>query len=166
LSSTSTTNRGSLHSREYFATVISSLTPFICMAPSPSSANTGRSGWAGSAPPIDSSVPDRLASMPGRTCRCRAYQAVTMPHLHEARVRAPLERGRHAVDPVTGVAEVPRHSPRRQAVDDVVGDRGVARLVSGRRRLGRGVGGHPDSLASGAAAGIGRMSILRAPTAG
>ena len=34
------------HSRQYFATVISSAMLFICMAPSPTNATTGRSGWA------------------------------------------------------------------------------------------------------------------------
>ncbi len=86
LLSTSTTNRGSAQPCQYFATVISSLTPFICIAPSPIRATSGRSGWAnfaarayGMAPPIDSRVPDRLASIPGRTLTCRAYQAVVVP---------------------------------------------------------------------------------------
>src|SRR5438477_10018572 len=37
--------RGFFHSRQYFATVISSAMLFICIAPSPTSALTGRSGW-------------------------------------------------------------------------------------------------------------------------
>ena len=41
-----TIQRGSAHCRQYFATVISSAMLFICMAPSPTSAMTGRSGWA------------------------------------------------------------------------------------------------------------------------
>ena len=37
---------GFAHWRQYFATVISSAMLFICIAPSPTSAMTGRSGWA------------------------------------------------------------------------------------------------------------------------
>ena len=38
--------RGSLHRFQYFAMVMSSLMPFICIAPSPVMAMTGRSGNA------------------------------------------------------------------------------------------------------------------------
>ena len=41
---TSRKKRGSFHSFQYLLTVISSFIPFICTAPSPASANTGRSG--------------------------------------------------------------------------------------------------------------------------
>jgi len=46
LLSTITTSRGSAHRFQYFARVMSPLMPFICMAPSPSSAITGRVGCA------------------------------------------------------------------------------------------------------------------------
>src|SRR6266480_2090854 len=45
LFSTSTTSRGSSHWWKYFAAVISSAMPFICIAPSPTSATAGRCGW-------------------------------------------------------------------------------------------------------------------------
>ncbi len=48
--STATMSRGSCHSDQYLATVISSAIPFICMAPSPTSARAGRPGWANLAP--------------------------------------------------------------------------------------------------------------------
>ena len=38
--------RGSGHCRQYFATVISSAMLFICIAPSPTIAITGRTGYA------------------------------------------------------------------------------------------------------------------------
>jgi hypothetical protein len=41
-----TTQFGHDHSRQYFATVISSAMLFICIAPSPTNAMTGRSGCA------------------------------------------------------------------------------------------------------------------------
>jgi hypothetical protein len=43
---TSTIKRGSDHSCQYFAMVMSTLLPFICMAPSPTIAINGRSGYA------------------------------------------------------------------------------------------------------------------------
>lgn len=44
LFSTATISRGSPHSGQYFAAVISSDIPFICIAPSPTRAMAGRSG--------------------------------------------------------------------------------------------------------------------------
>ena len=79
--STHTTNRGSAQSRQREATVMSSASPFICIAPSPASATSGRSGRAsfaampyGSAEPIEASVLDRWAGTPAGRRRCRAYQ--------------------------------------------------------------------------------------------
>src|SRR3979411_656830 len=47
---TQTIQRGSAQRFQYFWTVISSAMLFICMAPSPTSAITGRSGYANLAP--------------------------------------------------------------------------------------------------------------------
>jgi len=65
LFSTATMSRGFSHSRQYLPIVMSSLIPFICMAPSPTSAMTGRPGWPNFAPmaygtpgPIVARVPD------------------------------------------------------------------------------------------------------------
>ena len=46
LLNTQTTQVWLLHSRQYLAIVMSSAMLFICMAPSPTRAITGRSGWA------------------------------------------------------------------------------------------------------------------------
>jgi hypothetical protein len=74
--STSTTRRGSLHRSQYFATVINSLSPFICIAPSPTRAMATRSGCAnfaaiayGTPAPIEASVPDSEAIIPRRSLR-------------------------------------------------------------------------------------------------
>jgi hypothetical protein len=73
------TRRGSAHSRQYLATVTSSDRPFICIAPSPTSATHGRSGWAnlaaiayGTAQPMVSRLPDSHASWPALSLRSRA----------------------------------------------------------------------------------------------
>ena len=47
---TQTINRGSFHCRLKRLMVSNSAMPFICIAPSPTSAITGRSGWANLAP--------------------------------------------------------------------------------------------------------------------
>src|ERR1700739_4732658 len=59
---------------------------FICMAPSPTNAMTGRSGWAnlaaiayGTAAPIDAKPPDREHIIPRRIFRSRAYQLAQEP---------------------------------------------------------------------------------------
>lgn len=81
-----TISRGSSHRSRYLAAVISSAMPFICIAPSPTSAIAGRSGCANFAPiaygtpgPIVASVPDSDERMPGRMVRCRAYQLAVEP---------------------------------------------------------------------------------------
>ncbi len=68
---TQTMKRGSRQERQYFAAVISSAMLFICMAPSPTSAITGRSGWAylaasasGTAAPIEARPPESDAVIP------------------------------------------------------------------------------------------------------
>ena len=65
---------------------ISALMPSICIAPSPSEAITGRSGYAifaanayGTPGPIVASVPERAAFIPSRSFRCRAHQLVAEP---------------------------------------------------------------------------------------
>ncbi|SAL88940.1 hypothetical protein AWB74_08813 [Caballeronia arvi] len=77
---------GLVHSFQYFATVMSSAMLFICMAPSPTSAMTGRSGNAnfaaiayGTAAPIDASPPESEQCMPRFTFKSRAYQLATDP---------------------------------------------------------------------------------------
>src|SRR5256885_4350067 len=71
---------------QYFATVINSFMPFIWNAPSPTSAITGRSGYANLAPiaygtpePIVAKPPECEAIMPRRIFRSRAYQLVPDP---------------------------------------------------------------------------------------
>src|ERR1700753_4385894 len=83
---TQTIQRGPFHSRQYFATVINSAMLFICIAPSPTKAITGRSGWAnlaamayGTAAPIDARPPDSEHFMPRRIFRSRAYQLAHEP---------------------------------------------------------------------------------------
>src|SRR3954462_11527127 len=70
----------------YRAMVMSSARPFICMAPSPTRAITGRSGWANFAPmaygtpgPMVARGPDSDARMAPRMRRLRAYQLVEDP---------------------------------------------------------------------------------------
>src|ERR1700761_1320570 len=86
--------RGSAHCFQYFATVMSSAMLFICIAPSPTIAITGRPGCAnfaaiayGTAAPIDASPPDNDAIMPRRIFRSRAYQ---FAHEPESLVRMTL----------------------------------------------------------------------------
>src|SRR3954471_14031499 len=74
------------HSRQYLATVMSSAMLFICMAPSPTSATTGRSGWAnlaaiayGTAAPIEASPPDSEHICPRFTRYSLAYQFAQEP---------------------------------------------------------------------------------------
>src|SRR6185437_7138191 len=74
------------HSFQYFCTVISSAMLFICIAPPPTSAMTGRSGCAnlaaiayGTAAPIDARPPDSEHIMPRRILRSRAYQLAHDP---------------------------------------------------------------------------------------
>src|SRR3954468_21816913 len=78
--------RGVFHCRQYLATVISSAMLFICMAPSPTSAITGRLGWAnlaaiayGTAAPIEARPPDSEYIWPRWTRRSRAYQLAHEP---------------------------------------------------------------------------------------
>src|ERR1700743_3226875 len=78
---TATIRRGSSHCCQYRLMVISSAMPFICMAPSPENAITGRWGWANFAPiaygtagPIVARLPDSEPRMPPRKRRLRAYQ--------------------------------------------------------------------------------------------
>src|SRR3954451_21588952 len=66
--------------------VISSARPFICIAPSPTRAMAGRSGWANLAPiaygtpgPMVASVPDNDPRMLPRIRRVRAYQLAAEP---------------------------------------------------------------------------------------
>src|ERR1700739_546286 len=78
--------RGVFHCRQYLATVISSAMLFICMAPSPTNATTGRSGWAnlaaieyGTAAPIEARPPDSEHIIPRLIFRSRAYQLAQEP---------------------------------------------------------------------------------------
>src|SRR5213596_1634873 len=77
---------GFVQRRQYLATVISSAMLFICMAPSPTRAMTGRPGWAnfapiayGTAAPMDARPPDREHIMPRRILRSRANQFAQLP---------------------------------------------------------------------------------------
>ena len=81
-----TTAGGPAHSSQYFAMVMSSAIPFICIAPSPTRAYAGRSGRAnlapiayGTAQPIVASVPERVPRMLPRIRMWRAYQLVPEP---------------------------------------------------------------------------------------
>src|SRR4051812_29311081 len=81
LLNTHTIQRGSAQRCQYLATVISSAMLFICIAPSPTSAMTGRPGWAnlaaiayGTAAPIEASPPDSEHIWPRWIFRSRAYQ--------------------------------------------------------------------------------------------
>ncbi|CAM5649063.1 hypothetical protein SANTM175S_02662 [Streptomyces antimycoticus] len=83
---TATISRGSRHSDQYLAAVMSSAMPFICMAPSPTMASAGRSGWANLAPmtygtpgPMVARVPDSEPRMDPRMRRWRAYQFAAEP---------------------------------------------------------------------------------------
>ncbi|CAM5713542.1 hypothetical protein SALBM135S_05002 [Streptomyces alboniger] len=86
LFSTATTSRGSLHRFQYLEMVMSSAMPFICIAPSPTMAMAGRSGWANLAPmtygtpgPMVASVPESDPRMEPRMRRWRAYQLAAEP---------------------------------------------------------------------------------------
>ncbi|MNS58766.1 hypothetical protein D3C72_916950 [compost metagenome] len=86
LFSTSTTSVGSAQSFQRCAMVINSLMPNICIAPSPTSATTGRPGWAslaarayGTPQPMLASPPDTDPIMPSRNCTSRAYQLAADP---------------------------------------------------------------------------------------
>src|ERR1700740_3485723 len=66
--------------------VISSAMLFICMAPSPTNATTGRSGWAnlaaiayGTAAPIEARPPESEHIVPRLIFRSRAYQLAQEP---------------------------------------------------------------------------------------
>ena len=68
------------------AIVSSSASPFICMAPSPTSAKTGRSGCAnlaaiayGTPAPMVASVPESEPIIPWRRRTSRAYQLAAEP---------------------------------------------------------------------------------------
>src|SRR3569833_4163794 len=83
---TQTIQRLSAQRCQYFATVINSAMLFICMAPSPTRAITGRSGWAnlaamayGTAAPIEASPPESDAIIPRRIFTSRAYQLAQEP---------------------------------------------------------------------------------------
>ncbi len=85
---------GSAHSRQTFAIVIRAEMPFICIAPSPTIAITGRSGCAylaaiayGTAGPMVASPPDSDAIIPCRIFRSRAYHLAAEP---ESQVRMQL----------------------------------------------------------------------------
>src|SRR4051812_45409438 len=78
--------RGSDHSLQYFAIVISPLLPFICIAPSPTSAIATRSGNAnfaatayGTPGPIVARLPESDAIIPLRSTTSRAYQFAAEP---------------------------------------------------------------------------------------
>src|SRR5437763_13626264 len=84
------TSRGSVHSRQYLAIVISSFMPFSCMAPSPQQAMATRSGNAnfaaityGTPGPIVARFPDSDPIMPRRNFRSRAYQLAVDPESAE-----------------------------------------------------------------------------------
>src|SRR5437763_16839898 len=86
LFNTSTTNRGSFHSFQYFFTVTRTLLPFICIAPSPTSAKSSRSGDADFAAPaygIGSPMVARFRDsdpiIPTRKTRYREYQVPMLP---------------------------------------------------------------------------------------
>src|SRR5690606_37379654 len=78
--------RGSGHSLQYLATVISSARLLICMAPSPTSATTGRSGCTnlaamaeGTAAPMEARPPDSEHIIPRRILMSRANQLAQEP---------------------------------------------------------------------------------------
>src|ERR1700753_3762756 len=78
--------RGSAHCFQYFDTVINSAILFICIAPSPTIAITGRPGQAnfaaiayGTAAPIEARPPESEHIMPRRIFRSRAYQFAHEP---------------------------------------------------------------------------------------
>ena len=78
--------RGSLHSRQYFATVSTSFMPFIWNAPSPTMAMATRSGNAnfaaityGTPGPIVARLPESDAIIPLRIFRYCAYQLAVEP---------------------------------------------------------------------------------------
>src|SRR5690348_17750511 len=82
--------RGSDHSFQYWPMVMSSLLPFICIAPSPTRAMATRSGNAnlaaityGTPGPIVASPPESEAIMPSRIFRSRAYQLAEEPESDE-----------------------------------------------------------------------------------
>ena len=86
LCSTAMISRGSVHCCQYLAMVISSAMPFICIAPSPTKAMPGRSGWAHFAPitygtpgPMVARVPDSEPRTPAGNFRWRAYQLAADP---------------------------------------------------------------------------------------
>src|SRR5690606_40502388 len=77
---------GFCHSLQYLATVINSARLLICMAPSPTSATTGRSGWAnlaaiayGTPEPMVARVPESEPRMSPRNLMSRAYQLAADP---------------------------------------------------------------------------------------
>src|SRR5207247_10922728 len=79
-------SRGSLHSFQYLAMVISVFRPFICIAPSPVRAIATRSGKQhlaakayGTAGPMLARLPEPLAIIPRRTFKSRAYQLAAVP---------------------------------------------------------------------------------------
>ncbi len=99
LSRTRTTRRGSFHSFQYFEIVTSSAMPFICMAPSPASATTTRSGKAnlaaiayGTADPIVARFPESEAIIPSRIRTSRAYQFADEPESAERMARSGRRR--------------------------------------------------------------------------
>src|ERR1044072_7397624 len=67
----------------YFATVISSLMPFICIAPSPTSAITGRSGFVNFAATAHGTPGPIVASVPASAIHGR----VVVRELRRDRVR-------------------------------------------------------------------------------
>src|ERR1700710_2966585 len=74
------------HCFQYFETVIITLMPFICIAPSPMKPMTVRSGNAilaarayGVAAPNDARLPESDPFMPRRILMSRAYQLATEP---------------------------------------------------------------------------------------
>src|SRR5207248_8737507 len=91
LFSTMKTSVGFAHRFQYFAAVTRPLMPFICIAPSPTMAITGRSGCTnfaaiayGTPGPMVESPPDSEAIMPRRMRMSREYQFAAEP---ESQVR-------------------------------------------------------------------------------
>src|SRR5690606_3113579 len=83
---TTISNRGSFQVFQYFATVISSFSPSICIAPSPEIATAIRSGYAilaatayGTAGHMVARFPDSDANIPLRIRKFRAYQNAEVP---------------------------------------------------------------------------------------
>ena len=100
----------------------SSAIPFICIAPSPTSAIAGRSGCAHFAPitygtpgPIVASVPDSDACIPLRIAMCRAHQFVADPE-SEVRIARSGSREDSSAATACGLTRPPKLWPARSAM--------------------------------------------------